>query len=76
MGHLFVVSLTLCLWAGLCVWTWDADHVFVTLVAAFVASLILLLPAAFCIGLIVRTAQVLWDAVTWARDAWRYRRAP
>ena len=76
MGHLFVVSLTLCLWVGLCVWTWDADHVFVTLVAAFLASLILLLPAAFCIGLIVRTAEVLWDAVTWGRDAWRYRRAP
>ena len=69
------MSLTLCLWVGLCVWTWDDGHGFVTLLAAFLASLILLLPAAFCIGLIVRTAQVLWDAVTWARDAWRYRRA-
>ena len=53
------MSLTLCLWVGLCVWTWDTDHGFVTLVAAFVASLILLLPAAFCIGLIVRYAELI-----------------
>ena len=59
---------------GLCVWTWDAGHGFVTLVAAFVASLILLLPAAFCIGLIVRYAELLWDAATWIGDRWRYRR--
>ena len=63
---------------GLCVLMWDADHWadewFGTVLAAYVVSLILLLPAAFCIGFIVRTAEALWETASWARDAWRYRR--
>ena len=78
MGYLFAASLHLCLWAGLCVLMWDADHWadewFGTALAAYVVSLILLLPAAFCIGLIVRTAEALWETASWARDVWRYRR--
>lgn len=78
MGYPFAVSLNLCLWAGLCVLMWDADRWadewLGTVLAAYVVSLILLLPAAFCIGLIVRTAEALWETASWARDAWRYRR--
>ena len=68
------MSLNLCLWVGLCVLMWDADDVFMTVVGAYVVSLILWLPAAFCIGLIMRYAELLWDAATWIGDRWRYRR--
>ena len=74
MGYPFVISLHLCLWAGLCVLMWDSDNVGVTLFVALLVSFLLVLPAAFCIGIVLRTIQVFGDAVTWTRDAWRYRR--
>ena len=74
MGYPFAIGLHLCLWAGLCVLMWDADNVGVTLLVALLVSFILLLPVAFCVGLVLRTIEVFGDAVTWTRDAWRYRR--
>ena len=74
MGYPFAIGLHLCLWAGLCVLMWDADRVFGTVVGALLVSFILLLPVAFCVGLVLRTIEVFGDAVTWTRDAWRYRR--
>lgn len=66
--------LILGLWAGLIVLMWDADDVFTTVVVAYVATLILGLPAAFCAGLIARYVELLWDTATWIGDRWRYRR--
>ena len=66
-GHGFAIGLHLCLWAGLAILTWDAANVFGTVVGALLASFLLLLPAAFCVGLLWRYAELIRDAVTWVR---------
>ena len=75
-GYAFAIGLNLCLWVGLIVLMWDADNVFGVMVSMLLVSFILLLPAAFCAGLILRYAELTWDAVTWVRDRRRYRRLP
>ena len=74
MGYPFAIGLHLCLWAGLCVLMWDADNVGVTLLVAYLVSLILGLPVAFCVGILLRYAELVRDTVTWVGDRWRYRR--
>ena len=75
-SHLSVAILMLCLWAGLAILMWDADTVFVSVVASFLATCILGLPVGFAAGLLWRTGEVAWDAVTWVRERRRYRRLP
>ena len=64
------------LWAGLAILMWDADAIFVTLVASFLATCVLGLPVTFAAGLIWRTGEVAWDAVTWVHERRRYCRRP
>ena len=58
-GYGFAIGLYLCLWAGLAILTWDADAVFVSVVASFLATCILVLPVAFAAWLFWRIRAVL-----------------
>ena len=60
--------LTLCLWVCLLMLPWNTDGGGGAVAAAFVVALILTLPAAFCVGLVRRLVECVYD---WWRD---YRR--
>ena len=55
-SHLSVAILMLCLWAGLAFLMWDADAVFVSVVASFIAACAVGVPVALAVWLLV----VLW----------------
>ena len=75
-GYRFAIGLNLCLWVGLAILMWDAGNVFGVVVGALLASIILVLPAALCVGLLWRYAELIRDAAAWVRDRRCYRRPP
>ena len=57
----------LCLWVGLAVVMWDADAVFVSVLASLIATCILVMPVALFVAVLWRIADlgwyVAWDAM-------------
>ena len=68
MGYPLASTLLLALWVCLLIATWeDSSGVAVNVAGTLIATLVLYLPAAFCVGLMLRCAECLGD---W----WRYFR--
>ena len=66
--------LTLCLWAGLLISSWDPDFGVASQVAAtLLLALILTPPAAGAVALVWRCGEAMWDATWWT---WYRRRYP